>query len=298
MDSIDSGVGVTDEQTQLSRAGTMAGVGGLAAASAVPPPSSALAVRPSSALAVRPSSAPAVRLPTPLVLRPSYAPAVPPPTVPRAASWRRLGRGLGKVIPPLAVAGLVEENVSNLVGGDTGERLEEYNKSLDDMSVMGRMGSAVLNPMTAISGLSQRVQERLLGTDPSGRLARAKQQEQDDFAEESRRSGEEGRRLALNEPEVRKAVRATPEEIAKEKELLQFKYTDSAAGVPPSQSEPTDEEQAMFLNLTGTPFDPNSIADKLNLDRMRAGQSTLNSKQNRRYRQSNPDYRPGQYSQG
>lgn len=58
---------------------------------------------------------------------------------------------------------------------------------------------------------------------------------------------------------------------------------------------PSAEEKARFRKQTGTPYDPKSITDKLNLERMRAGEQTFTSKQSREYRRSNPSYRPGQY---
>jgi hypothetical protein len=58
---------------------------------------------------------------------------------------------------------------------------------------------------------------------------------------------------------------------------------------------PSDEEMARFRKQTGTPYDPKSVTDKLNLERMRAGEQTFTSKQSREFRKSNPTYRPGQY---
>jgi hypothetical protein len=58
---------------------------------------------------------------------------------------------------------------------------------------------------------------------------------------------------------------------------------------------PSAEEKARFRKQTGTPYDPKSITDKLNLERMRAGEQTFTSKQSREFRRANPTYRPGQY---
>lgn len=58
---------------------------------------------------------------------------------------------------------------------------------------------------------------------------------------------------------------------------------------------PSDDEMARFRKQTGTPYDPKSITDKLNLERMRAGEQTFTSKQSREFRKANPTYRPGQY---
>jgi hypothetical protein len=80
-----------------------------------------------------------------------------------------------------------------------------------------------------------------------------------------------------------------------------LKYDVKSASVaspakPQGFQGPSAEEMARFRTETGTPFDPKSINDKLNMDRMRAGEDTFNSKQANAYRASNPNYRPGQYS--
>lgn len=72
----------------------------------------------------------------------------------------------------------------------------------------------------------------------------------------------------------------------------------AAASKGESQGEfqgPSAEEKARFRKQTGTPYDPKSITDKLNLERLRAGEQTFTSKQSREYRRANPGYRPGQY---
>ena len=58
---------------------------------------------------------------------------------------------------------------------------------------------------------------------------------------------------------------------------------------------PSSDEMARFRKETGTPYDPKSVTDKLNLERMRGGEETFTSKQSREFRKSNPTYRPGQY---
>lgn len=73
---------------------------------------------------------------------------------------------------------------------------------------------------------------------------------------------------------------------------------DKAASQSGAFQGPSAEEKARFRKQTGTPYDPNSITDKLNLERMRAGEQTFTSKQSREYRRANPSYRPGQYSSG
>jgi len=82
-----------------------------------------------------------------------------------------------------------------------------------------------------------------------------------------------------------------------------LKYDVKSASVsspakPQGFQAPSAEEAARFRRETGTPFDPKSINDKLNMDRMRAGEGTFNSRQANAYRAANPNYRPGQYSSG
>lgn len=76
------------------------------------------------------------------------------------------------------------------------------------------------------------------------------------------------------------------------------KPKDAAPAKSSGFQGPSAEEMARFRKQTGTPYDPKSITDKLNLERMRAGEKTLTSKQSRDYRRANPDYRPGQYVKG
>ena len=75
----------------------------------------------------------------------------------------------------------------------------------------------------------------------------------------------------------------------------QVPEASSAPDKPQGFQGPSADEAARFRKETGTPYDPKSVTDKLNIERMRAGEQTFTSKQSREFRQSNPTYRPGQY---
>ena len=72
----------------------------------------------------------------------------------------------------------------------------------------------------------------------------------------------------------------------------------AAPAGPRQYTGPTGDEMAEFRRQTGTPFDPKSVNDKLNLERMRGKEETFDSAQANAYRRENPAYRPGQYSKG
>ena len=74
----------------------------------------------------------------------------------------------------------------------------------------------------------------------------------------------------------------------------QFKANPQLAQNPAqvASSNPSQQELAKFQKETGTPFNPKSVNDKLNLSLMRKGKSTLNSQQANSYRKANPNWTP------
>lgn len=72
----------------------------------------------------------------------------------------------------------------------------------------------------------------------------------------------------------------------------------AAPAKPAGFQPPTQEELVRFRRETGTAFSPQSINDKLSIERMRAGEETFDTKQANAYRKANPNYRPGQYVKG
>lgn len=74
----------------------------------------------------------------------------------------------------------------------------------------------------------------------------------------------------------------------------QFKTNPQLAQNPAqvASSNPSQQELAKFQKETGTPFNPKSVNDKLNLSLMRKGKSTLNSQQANSYRKANPNWTP------
>jgi len=75
----------------------------------------------------------------------------------------------------------------------------------------------------------------------------------------------------------------------------QFRANPQIQKVAPTgtYTPPSQDELTKFRRETGTNFNPNSVNDKLSLQRMRQGQETFNSKQANTYRKANPSWKPG-----
>lgn len=111
---------------------------------------------------------------------------------------------------------------------------------------------------------------------------------------------------AFSDPEVRQEMgrqnvfpgeTSTPREESNPKaQVRKAEPVKKTEGKPAEFQGPSEAEMKRFRTLTGTNYDKNSVTDKLNLERMRAGEETMTSKQSRQWRNANPTYRPGMYS--
>jgi hypothetical protein len=294
---------------------------------ALPAPSTA-----NSALAIRPNAAPAVVGPMPggepamkpaqvLNVRtiPGTGGATAPPMLGAGRAAAGAGSMLGRAIP--FVGDVLQGAAYGYEGGSVGRGVAAGLGSLAGR-VVGTAGGALTAPVTGpvgpiAGGLGvsaagayggaklydavfgepevaplneaqefQKRKDMQSGDSPELRAARAQQTP----AQLAERAEEARRDTRSNYPSYFEPAASRLDPVVMKK--------DPAPAKPQGFQGPSSDEMARFRRETGTPFDPKSINDKLNLDRMRAGEETFNSKQASAYRRSNPNYRPGQYSSG
>lgn len=192
-----------------------------------------------------------------------------------ASTMGRIGRGvvaglgsLGGRLAGAAGGTLVAPGVGTAVGSVGG--------SIGGAAGAASLYDALTEPQTEPVNEAAEFQKRMdmrTGDSPEARAARA----QETPAQRTERAEVARRETKANYPSL---------------------FPEKAAASKGEFQGPSAEEKARFRKQTGTPYDPKSITDKLNLERMRAGEQTFTSKQSREYRRANPSYRPGQYVKG